>query len=203
MKVQLTLTTANQIKQSDSYETAAWYRDFKSVKGTYALELKEVKPDFYNGHQTHIFSGQIPFELESQNFQSLFCGNSVGKSYDTNKGKGTIEHRTVTKGLLAVIFDSSITIEDEATYDHVLALAKVYCETEFRRYNGYIQDDIKRFDAGDKYQTSLSSHYCQYMADFSKQLKEIESAIGIRAYYAKNPESGHKNYRIKQALKPV
>lgn len=75
-----------------TYECAAWYTRIKLKPGKY--EVVARRQDW--GGRDWIFNAQIPGEVVSDYFQSLYCGVSIGSQYDTTKNKGKPEVWGVT-----------------------------------------------------------------------------------------------------------
>jgi hypothetical protein len=63
------------------YECAAWWRDVRVEAGDYPVFV-------YLDGSTLRFSVKLPGVLVADNFQSLFCGNAIGKGYDETQNAG-------------------------------------------------------------------------------------------------------------------
>jgi hypothetical protein len=63
------------------YECAAWWRDVRVEAGEYPVSV-------YLDGSTLRFSVKLPGVLVADNFQSLFCGNAIGKGYDETQNAG-------------------------------------------------------------------------------------------------------------------
>lgn len=63
------------------YECAAWWRDVQVEAGDYPAFV-------YRDGSTLRFSVSLPGFIVADNFQSLFCGNAIGKGYDETQNSG-------------------------------------------------------------------------------------------------------------------
>ena len=76
------------------FECAAWYEDIKVQPGKYPVYLDRYEV-LKNGKVHGLFAYiHFPGIIESDNFQSLFCGMPIGNAYDPTKnaGKESIYH---------------------------------------------------------------------------------------------------------------
>ena len=70
------------------FECAAWYENIKVNPGKYPLYLDNYKV-LKNGEVYGSFAfASLPGKIESDNFQSLFCGMPIGKTYDSTQNAG-------------------------------------------------------------------------------------------------------------------
>lgn len=76
------------------FECAAWYEEIELAPGTY--DVFGLYKQYGYGHREDL-RGQwyldslgysVPGTIISDNFQSLFCGNPIGKAYDSTQNAG-------------------------------------------------------------------------------------------------------------------
>lgn len=65
------------------FETASWYEEIILKPGQYDVLLDE-----YSSPGRPYYRTSIPGVIESDYFQSSFCGNPIGQSYDTKQNAG-------------------------------------------------------------------------------------------------------------------
>ena len=86
----------DEVVCNNSFECAAWYENIAIKAGRYPLKVLDAHIDDDGRVRGHIGFAYylIPGTIVSDNFQSLFCGMPIGKSYDgkQNAGKPTIYH---------------------------------------------------------------------------------------------------------------
>jgi len=147
MKKQIgTITIKEGDVRDRLYECAAWYTRIELEPGTYPVYgiyekygyayREEVRDKWY----LKWVSYSVPGTIVEDNFQSLFCGNPVGKSYDRtqNAGKADTWHASgiypfaVAKAILdgesSIVLDPGFKAvpvpfqydgQDKVTYDIV------------------------------------------------------------------------------------
>jgi len=64
------------------YECAAWWRDIRVEPGEYPVEAQ-----IEHGRVKH-FLARLQGTIVADNFQSLYCGVAIGKSYDEKQNEG-------------------------------------------------------------------------------------------------------------------
>ena len=73
------------IEQTQHYECAAWHETAVSESGV-VVPLTLVE-GYHHPHDLTL-DGSVPGKIKDNYFQSLWCGNAIGESYDTKKDEG-------------------------------------------------------------------------------------------------------------------
>jgi hypothetical protein len=106
-KMKITITGSEAIQQQ-LYECAAWYTNWKLIPGVYPLQRAvDERSGKVSYHAT------VDAEVESDSFQSLFCGNAIGAAYDTAKNRGKRGQRSVSLTPAMALTDSRVSADDK------------------------------------------------------------------------------------------
>lgn len=89
-----------------SYECAAWYCNVKAVAGQY-----EIKPGRDSFHAP--FVADLDGEIVDDFFPSLFCGNLIGKPYDTTQNAGKPQRFQFVWTGLSLLRDANAVLSPE------------------------------------------------------------------------------------------
>lgn len=91
-----TVTVPAGLTRDKSYECAAWYTKVALTPGTYPLtalietygQYSGVKPELIGTERIAWIVFTIPGVIVADNFQSLYCGTPIGKTYDQHQNAG-------------------------------------------------------------------------------------------------------------------
>jgi hypothetical protein len=172
----ITVTITEPIEITDaSYECAAWWKTMRSDVGSF--ELKYCKPEAY---RPGYYIATLPASVVADNFQSLYCGNAIGRAYDTKQNAGQRCEFTQRFEIDEFTTDKRFNVTPETLSE--------LCDTAERELNAEYafelkwlksgmldaQDDIAPDYVGDPISTSL-----EFLA---KTIRRVQAVRTFRTY---------------------
>jgi len=167
-------------KQEQLYDCAAWYTQWVLNPGEYPAERKT---DQYGNV---FYSFLCDATIESDNFQSLFCGNSIGKRYDTLQNTGKQGARSLVMRPEELLKDSRVTISDNL-YDQVLAEAISNIDYDIK---------ITMMCLNDSSPDWMSGH-AEKLAKLTNLYSDCHGVKARREYNAKNDGKGWPEIELR------
>jgi len=134
-----------QISHTQHYECAAWHET--AVSDSHVVVPLTLVEDYHNPHDL-MLSGSVPGKVTDNYFQSLWCGNKIGESYDTKKDKGKPKDVGISVPLYESLESSFQLIGDKNAYHGIyvsrehIGVIEEYYQKQLEHYRDYMSDLI-------------------------------------------------------------
>lgn len=109
--MKLIINATDNVTSTRLYECAAWYTNLKAIPGEYTLKRID-KTDYPAGTY---FVAELDAEITSDNFQSLWAGNAIGKAYDGKQNAGKRDKFSVSISLLDILSHKQVEMTPDET----------------------------------------------------------------------------------------
>lgn len=186
-----------QISHTQHYECAAWHETAVSESD---VVVPLILCEGYHYPHDLTLDASVPGKITDNYFQSLWCGNAIGKSYDTKKDEGKPKDIGISVPLHQALESSFQLIESKNAYHGIYVsrshLGKIeeYYQKKFEYYRDYMETVIaehKSFgNAGadnSPYNTCANQigHAGKNLRELSKVLDRINF---LKGYYGKSSD---------------
>ena len=133
------------IAHTQHYECAAWHES--AVSDTNVVVPLTLVEDYHHPHELTL-DASVPGKITDNYFQSLWCGNKIGETYDTTKDEGKPKDVRISVPLHKSLESYFQLIESKDAYHNIyvprshMDVIEEYYQKKFEHFRDYMADLI-------------------------------------------------------------